>query len=154
MTKRRVFYSFHYKADAWRASQVRNLGVVEGNTPATDNAWENVKRGGATAIQRWIDGQISGRSCAIVLIGSQTATRKWVKYEIAKAWVDGKGLLGIHIHNLRNQAGLTATKGNNPFDLRVDGKNLLNVVPVHSPRSLAGIRENIGDWIEDAIERR
>jgi hypothetical protein len=30
MTTRKVFYSFHYMPDAWRASQVRNMGVVEG----------------------------------------------------------------------------------------------------------------------------
>jgi hypothetical protein len=27
----RVFFSFHYKPDCWRASQVRNMGVVDGN---------------------------------------------------------------------------------------------------------------------------
>ena len=152
--KRRVFYSFHYARDAWRASQVRNIGVVEGNTPATDNAWETVKRGGDAAIKRWINGQMLGRSCVVVLIGSRTASRQWVKYEISKAWIDGKGLLGVHIHNLKNQAGLTATKGNNPFNLLVEGTNLSRHVPVRSPASLAVIRNNLTDWIEDAIERR
>ena len=33
---RKVFFSFHYKPDNWRASQVRNIGKVEGNTPAGD----------------------------------------------------------------------------------------------------------------------
>ena len=46
---RKVFYSFHYQADGWRASKVRNIGVVEGNAPATDNKWEEVKRGGDVA---------------------------------------------------------------------------------------------------------
>lgn len=36
---RRVFFSFHYKPDNWRAAQVRNAGVVEGNTPVSDNDW-------------------------------------------------------------------------------------------------------------------
>ena len=31
MVKRRTFFSFRYKPDNWRASQVRNMGVVEGN---------------------------------------------------------------------------------------------------------------------------
>ena len=30
---RRTFYSFHYKPDNWRAAQVRNMGVIEGNRP-------------------------------------------------------------------------------------------------------------------------
>ena len=48
---RRVFYSFHYEADSWRTSQVRNIGTIEGNRPVSDNAWEQVKRGGYKAIQ-------------------------------------------------------------------------------------------------------
>ena len=51
---RRVFYSFHYKNDNWRAATVRNIGVVEGNSPASDNDWETVKKGGDAAIKRWI----------------------------------------------------------------------------------------------------
>ena len=43
---RRCFYSFHYDVDAWRASQVRNMGVIEGNAPVSDNDWESVKKGG------------------------------------------------------------------------------------------------------------
>ncbi len=49
---RRVFYSFNYAEDAWRASQVRNMGVVEGNRPATDNEWQDVSKGGDSAITR------------------------------------------------------------------------------------------------------
>ena len=46
---RRAFYSFHYKQDNWRAAKVRNMGVVEGNKPATDNDWEAIKQGGGSA---------------------------------------------------------------------------------------------------------
>ena len=54
----------------------------------------------------------------IVLIGSQTANRKWVNYEIGKAWDDKKGLLGIYIHRLLNQDSTVSTqKGKNPFML-------------------------------------
>ena len=34
---RRSFFSFHYKPDNWRAGQVRNMGMVDGNKPVTDN---------------------------------------------------------------------------------------------------------------------
>ena len=43
---RKAFYSFHYKPDASRAGQVRNIGVVEGNTPVSDNDWEAVTKEG------------------------------------------------------------------------------------------------------------
>ena len=55
MTKRQVFYSFHFKNDSWRAGQVRNIGVVEGNMPVSSNDWEEVKRKGDDSIKRWID---------------------------------------------------------------------------------------------------
>ena len=96
---RKAFYSFHYIPDNWRAGQVRKMGVLEGNSPASDNDWEEVKKADST-IQKWIDGQLNGKSVAIILIGSKTAGRKWIKYEIKKAWKDKKGVLGIYIHNL------------------------------------------------------
>ena len=73
--KRRVFYSFHFAKDAWRAGQVRNIGVTEHDEPVTDNAWEQVRRGGDAAIRRWIDGQMHGRSCAIVARRSSGSRR-------------------------------------------------------------------------------
>ena len=71
----RCFYSFQYKPDCERASQVRNIGVVEGNRLASDNDWESIKRSDDAAIQRQIENQMHGRSCTIVLVGSNTANR-------------------------------------------------------------------------------
>ena len=86
---RKCFYSFHYDLDNARASQVRNIGAIEGNRPASDNDWESVTRGGDNAIKNWIAAQMNGRSFAIVLAGAETANRKWINYEIIKAWDDG-----------------------------------------------------------------
>jgi len=57
-TKRQVFYSFHYKPDSWRVSQVRNIGTIEGNKPAPDNDWETVTKSGDDAIKKWIEDQM------------------------------------------------------------------------------------------------
>ena len=159
--RRRVFYSFHYRPDNWRAAQVRNMGVVEGNSPASDNDWESITKGGDAAIKRWIDGQMTGKSCAIVLIGSNTSGRKWIKYEIEKAWNDGKGLLGIYIHGLQNAAGRQSSKGANPFyTFSVNGKRLSSIVKAYDPpykRSTnvySYIKNNVSDWIEEAIAIR
>lgn len=83
---RRVFYSFHYKPDCTRVAKVRNMGVVEGNKPASDNDWEEITSGGDAAIEKWIDEQLDGKSCNVVLIGEKTAGRKWINYEIKSAW--------------------------------------------------------------------
>ena len=85
---RRAFYSFHYKPDNSRAAQVRNMGMVDGNNPVSDNDWETVKGGGDTTIKNWIAGQMRGRSCTVVLVGSNTAGRKWINHEIIKSWND------------------------------------------------------------------
>src|SRR5580693_1590845 len=83
---RKVFYTFHYQPDCTRAARVRNMGVIEGNKPASDNDWERITRGGTKVIQKWIDDQLLGKSCNVVLIGENTAGRKWVNYEIETAW--------------------------------------------------------------------
>ena len=159
--RRRTFFSFHYKPDNWRASQVRNMGMVEGNTPVSDNAWESVTRGGDAAIERWIDAQMNGKTCVIILIGRYTSRRKWVRYEIEKAWNDGRGLVGIHVHNLRDSDRKQTVKGTNPFyRFSVNGKRLLNIVNAYDPPYKRStnvynhIAANIADWVEEAIRIR
>ncbi len=98
--KRRVFYSFHYDQDSWRAAEVRNIGALDGNELSADNDWETVKKGGDLAIKRWIVEQMKGRTCCAVLVGSETAKREWVDYEIKEAWHVGMGVVGIRIHGL------------------------------------------------------
>lgn len=159
---RKVFYSFHYVPDNWRVSQVRNIGVIEGNEAAKDNDWETITKGGDKKIQEWIDDQLKGRTCLVVLIGANTAGRKWINYEIIKAWNDGKGVVGIHIHNLKDSSGSTSAKGANPFDGITfnDGKKLSSVVKTYNPAGADSkavyqyIADNIEGWIEEAITIR
>ncbi|HOV08709.1 MAG TPA: TIR domain-containing protein [Spirochaetota bacterium] len=158
---RKVFYSFYFKEDNWRASQVRNIGVVEGNQPVSDNDWEQIKKGGDEAIKRWINEQLNGRSCTIVLIGTNTAGRKWIKYEIEKSWNERKGLFGIYIHNLKDKDGNQSRKGRNPFDdFKLEGKALSQIIKTYDPpyfdskKVYEYIQNNIGSWVEEAIKIR
>ena len=148
MTKHRVFYSFHYQPDYWRVSTVRNIGALEDNKPATDNDWETIKKNGNLAIKRWIDRQMKGRSCTVVLIGRHTAGRKWINYEIKKSWEDGMGVVGIHIHGLKDSDGKTSTKGNNPFISLYSstGKRLYSIVKCYNPVGLNS--QGRYNWIE------
>ena len=159
MAKRKVFYSFHYKPDNWRAAQVRNIGKIEGNSPASDNDWETVKKGGDRAIKKWINDQMRGKSCVLVLVGENTAGRKWINYEIEKALELKKGLVGIHINKLKDASQKTARKGKNPFiDFKVDGKPLTQWVDCHTPSGSSSteayndISDNIETWIAEAID--
>jgi hypothetical protein len=159
---KRVFFSFHYNPDHWRASQVRNMGVIEGDAPVSDNDWETVKKGGDPAIEKWIADQMSGKSCVVVLIGAATAGRKWITYEIVKAWNDKKGVLGIYIHNLKDSDSNQSAKGANPFDSVTfnNGAKLSSVVTSYDPpysdstNVYAYIKNNLADWVEAAITIR
>lgn len=158
---RKCFYSFHYAPDNARVSQVRNIGAIEGNKPATDNDWESITDQGDTAIKKWIAEQLSGKGCTIVLVGSGTANRKWINHEIIESWNAGKGVVGIHIHGLKDLAGLTSAKGANPFDHITFGeKKLSSVAKCYSPSGLDSkarykwISDNIANAVEEAIAIR
>ena len=160
---RSVFFSFHFNTDAWRASKIRNMGVVDGNKPVNDNDWETVKKGGDAAIERWIDGQIKGRSCGVVLVGSETASRKWVRKEIVKLWDAKKGVVGIRIHNITDADDKKSVLGDNPFDkITIGGttNKLSTKVKLYNPPYSESkdvyqyIKDNIDAWVEEAINLR
>lgn len=159
MAKKPVFYSFHYGNDVMRVQQIRNIGALEGNEPVSVNAWEQVKRGGEASIKRWIDESMKYKRCIIVLIGSETANRPWVKYEIEKAWNDNKAVIGIYIHNLSCPRNGTSRKGVNPFDsfsLQNGGKlsSLVNCYDPSAYDAYNDIARNIESWINTAIAQR
>jgi hypothetical protein len=163
ITKRQVFYSFHYVPDSWRAAQVRSIGAIEGNKPATDNDWETIIKGSDPAIKKWITEQMKYRSCTIVLIGNQTANRKWINYEIVQSWNEKMGVVGIHIHGLKNQKEEISNKGENPFDYITygdSGKKLSAFVKCYNPpganskERYAWISENLSAIAEEAIKIR
>ncbi len=158
---RKAFYSFHYNPDNWRASQVRNMGVIDGNEPASDNDWEEISIWGEKAIKKWIDGQLYGKSVAIVLIGAKTAGRKWINYEIKKAWNDEKGVLGVYIHNLEDKNRRQSSKGSNPFEtFTLAGTSMSDIIKAYDPPYTVSsdvynhIKEKLADWIEEAIDIR
>ncbi len=113
--KRQVFFSFHFGNDVWRVGQIRNIGTIEGQELFSDNGWEKVRLKSDPAIKAWIDKELDMRSCVVVLIGSETASRRWVQYEIEQAWKRGKGIVGVYINKLKNSKGEQDSKGRNPF---------------------------------------
>lgn len=158
---RKCFFSFHYVPDNWRASTIRGIGAIEGNQPALDNDWEKVTKGGDAEVKKWIDSQMEGRTCAVILIGENTAKRKWIDYEIKKAWSNKIGVLGIYIHGIKDSSGNISKKGLNPFaHLELGGKNFSSIVQTYDPVGADSkarynyIADNIESWIEKAIEIR
>ena len=116
---RKAFFSFHYKPDNWRASQVETYAGVTERKPSSfrQRLGEHHGPGKKSSVDRRnrIAGQLSGRTRAVVLVGTETASRKWVNYEIDEAWKKGLGVVGVHIHGLKDASQNQSTKGSNPF---------------------------------------
>lgn len=117
------------------------------------------------------------RSCVIILIGSKTSTRRWCKYEIEHAWKEGKGIVGIYVHNLKDFCGEQDVKGDNPFKsfcidktfnyiadhkCPADGNeiNLSEICKDYDPPYKTStyvydyIKDHINEWVEEAIKIR
>lgn len=136
---KKVFFSFHYDLDSWRVQQIRNMGVVEGQRVCNTNDWEQIKKSGDKSIQNWIDRQMKGCDCVIVLIGEKTHTRQWVKYEVKRAKELGIPIFGIFIHNLKDKKNKTTRKGQNVFDIHCYEPN--------SKGAYHDIKDNLESWI-------
>jgi hypothetical protein len=155
-----VFYSFYYKQDAWRVQQIVNMGALDGQPILNAQDWEQVKAKGSAAVEKWIDEQMSYKRTVVVLIGSQTASRPWVQYEISKAWNAKKSLVGIRINGLADSAGNTDSVGQNPFaQVALDGGGTVaDYVPIFTPTGAtskeihADIAANITTWVDSAYK--
>jgi len=159
MTKRHVFYSFHYDNDVMRVQQIRNIGVLEAQPLMYINNWEEIKRGGNRAIQNWIDTNMEGKSCLVVLVGEKTAGREWVNYEIKHAWDKRMGVLGIYIHNIKCPRTGVSRQGDNPFRRFTinDTTPLDSVVTCYNPNpydAYNDIANKLELLVEDAIRIR
>ena len=162
MTKRQVFFSFHYSNDNWRATQVKNMGVVDNSSTWSANDWEEVRYKTDSKIKEWIDSQMAKRCCIVVLIGKETSLRKWVKYEIEKAYELDKGIVGVYIHGLKDSDGYQTTQGSNPFYsvYNKDGHRLSNYIECYNPPHSTSryvyddIKENLSNYIERAINNK
>src|SRR2546423_7081254 len=99
---RRVFFSFHYQNDLWRAQVVKNSWVTAENREGA-GFWNasletEAKTKGDAEIKQMIDEALIGCSVTAILIGSGTTPHKYVLYEIQKSYDEGKGLLGVRMH--------------------------------------------------------
>ena len=141
--RRRVFFSFDY-GDADRAMVVRDSWETKGIEAAgfiDPGDFEVLKRHSDTAVQMWIDDELKGSSVTVVLVGKETCSSKWVKYEIKKSIEIGNGLLGINIGQIKDMQGKTTECcGRIP-----EGYNFYRWFTDNGYK-------NMGDWIEKAAK--
>ena len=152
---RRVFFSFHYERDIWRANVVRKHWITKpdrGEAGFWDaSLWEEAEKKGELALKRMINKGLDGTSVTVVLIGKETSDRKWVRYEVQKSHEKGNGLLGIYIHNIKDANGNTDRKGKNQFG-KIDGEHyFFQLYPTYDWANDDGYN-NFGDWVEKAAK--
>lgn len=115
---RRVFFSFHYDdVGSFRANVVRNCASLAPNQAEFYDAslWEESRQKGKRALERLILNGLKRTSVTAVLIGEETAYREWVRYEIVQSFVRGNGLLGVHLHTIKDKNRRYGARGVNPF---------------------------------------
>ena len=116
---RSIFFSFHYKdVSTFRANVVRNSWLTMRDRSAKfidKSMWEEAEKKGTEALKRLIADGLNGTSVTVILIGSETYTRRWVKYEIIKSFVENKGILPLHINRIASRTESLKPKGINPL---------------------------------------
>jgi hypothetical protein len=160
--KHRVFHSFDFEHDAHRAVQLGAMAVVEAQRLLTPVEWDDLWRRGDAAVEAWTVGQMWGRSCVVVLIGSTTARCKRVEYEIRKGWAAGKGVVGVHVHDLEDASGSQSPKGASPFGgLELGrGTSFAKVARAYDPPYSTSadvyryVEANLAGWVDEALAIR
>jgi hypothetical protein len=69
---------------------------------ADASIWEEAKEKGRSELERLIAAGLTGTTVTAVLIGSHTASRPWVAYEIQQSIKRGNGLIGVRVHKIKD----------------------------------------------------
>ena len=126
--KRKVYFSFHFD-DIMRVNNVRQAWKIDHPDAPTmrsfydSSLWESRQLESPECLKRLIREGVEHTSAICVLVGSQTWARRWVRYEIARAVIDGRGLVSVHLNNIRHHITKQANLlGQNPLACMAVGK--------------------------------
>lgn len=160
---RQVFFSFHYQNDIFRVNTIRHHWLTKADRSEAGywdhSLWESTKLRGKQALRDLIESGLKGSTVTAVLIGSQTAGREWVNYEIQRSHELGKGMFGIYINQIKC-AGTSSVdpRGRNPFsdhytsDSVWTRQSLASIYPVYDWVANDGYN-NFGSWVENAARQ-
>ena len=75
-------------------------------------------------------------------VGSKTAGRTYINYEIDQSIARGNGIVAVRIHHLKDKDGNTDTEGAIPSKIAAGGYKYYKYVD----------HESLGKWIEEAAK--
>jgi hypothetical protein len=120
-TKRKAYFAFRYQ-DIMRVNNVRNAWCIEHPDGQNNRSfyhrsiWGTSRSTNPETLKKLMREGVEHSSAVCVLVGSETWKSRWVKYEIARSVVDGRGLLSVHINGLNHaQRGIADPMGYNPL---------------------------------------
>jgi MTH538 TIR-like domain (DUF1863) len=128
---RKVFFSFHYRPDIFRVNVVRKSTMTHDLDDIESffdkSLWESARSKSQESLKRLIQNGMHGSSVVCVLTGTETWARFWVRYEIARAVIEGKGLVAVHINGIQCAGTQNVSqRGPNPLNYLAVGRHPSN----------------------------
>lgn len=104
--RRKVYFAFDFD-DLMRVNNVRQVGKVGPRVARSRgffdrSIWESRSIKNIDNLKKLMRGAIQYSSAICVLIGTHTWHSRWVRYEIARAVIDDKGLLAVHVNGINH----------------------------------------------------
>ena len=129
---RYIFFSFSYEdVTNFKVNVVRYSWLLNNreDTFIDGSIWETQKTKNPNVIKKLIDDGMHRTSVTAILIGENTANRRWVNYEVVKSFERGNGILAININRIRGKYQAISAKGQNPlnrlsFHISDDGRKI------------------------------
>jgi MTH538 TIR-like domain (DUF1863) len=120
-TKRNAYFAFRFE-DIMRVNNVRKGWRINHPDSPTMRSfrdrsiWGKSKAQEPESLKALMRDEVVHSSAICVLVGTNTWKGRWVKYEIARAIADRRGLLAVHINGLNHHQRQTPdTLGYNPL---------------------------------------
>lgn len=120
---RHTFFSFHYKPDVSRAWVARNSWVTKVAQGEREDAgffdksvFEATQKTSDDALKRFLKDGLRNTTVTCVLVGEETALRRWVRYELFQSFIRGNGILAVRIHSIGSIHSPATVAGANPLD--------------------------------------
>jgi antiphage defense system Thoeris ThsB-like protein len=104
--KRKVYFAFDFD-DVIRVNNVRQVGKIgpreERNRTFYDRSiWESRNIKTDEGLKNLMREAVRHSSAVCALIGTNTWRSRWAKYEIARAIIDERGLLAVHLNGINH----------------------------------------------------
>jgi hypothetical protein len=121
--KRMVYFAFDFD-DLIRVNNVRQIGKIaprERKNPRTfsdRSIWESRNIKNEENLKNLMRQGVRYSSVVCVLVGTNTWRSRWAKYEVARAIVDERGLLAVHVNSINHNIRKTTDRlGTSPLHM-------------------------------------